>query len=186
MVELYIRALTTDMNELENQKSKSNKEKVVETAQRLSQEFLKLADCVSDSVSIARECVLTAFSLHPTRACYDRIRDLAVACGKIQAEVKLEKEELPEEETTLTMEETLVEEAVKGSDEIATKTTAVNQGGLVVVEGERMETKDEVTVASQESRTKDDSTSQSGAADDKSKCHSQSAFVPVCIFHSFI
>lgn len=86
VIELYIRALTTDMNELENQKSKANKEKVQETAQRLSQEFLRLADYVSSSVSTARECVLTAFSLHPTRACYDRIREIAIACGKVSRE----------------------------------------------------------------------------------------------------
>lgn len=90
VIELYIRALTTDMNELETQKSKSNKEKVRETARRLSQEFLRLADYVGDNVGIARECVLTAFSLHPTRVCYDRIRELAVACGKISRPLKAE------------------------------------------------------------------------------------------------
>ncbi|XP_012277290.1 uncharacterized protein LOC105698028 isoform X2 [Orussus abietinus] len=84
VIELYIRALTTDMNELESQKAKSDKEKVRETAKRLSSQFLKLADVVVDNIGIARECVLTAFSLHPTRACYDRIREIAVACGKIK------------------------------------------------------------------------------------------------------
>lgn len=91
MIELYIRALTTDMNELESQKFKSNKEKVQETAQRLSREFLRLADYVSNSVSTARECVLTAFSLHPTRECYERIKALAIACGKTSPEVKDEQ-----------------------------------------------------------------------------------------------
>ncbi|KAK2589097.1 hypothetical protein KPH14_001924 [Odynerus spinipes] len=82
VIELYIRALTTDMNELESQKAKSDKEKVRETVKRLSTQFLKLADVVGSNIGIARECVLTAFSLHPTRACYDRIKDIAVACGK--------------------------------------------------------------------------------------------------------
>ncbi|KAL2713832.1 serine-rich adhesin for platelets-like isoform X2 [Vespula squamosa] len=82
VIELYIRALTTDMNELESQKAKSDKEKVRETAKRLSTQFLKLADIVGSNIGIARECVLTAFSLHPTRACYDRIKDIAIACGK--------------------------------------------------------------------------------------------------------
>ncbi|XP_047355373.1 serine-rich adhesin for platelets-like isoform X1 [Vespa velutina] len=82
VIELYIRALTTDMNELESQKAKSDKEKVRETAKRLSTQFLKLADVVGSNIGIARECVLTAFSLHPTRACYDRIKDIAIACGK--------------------------------------------------------------------------------------------------------
>ncbi|KAI4484504.1 hypothetical protein M0804_007070 [Polistes exclamans] len=82
VIELYIRALTTDMNELESQKAKSDKEKVRETAKRLSTQFLKLADIVGSNIGIARECVLTAFSLHPTRVCYDRIKDIAIACGK--------------------------------------------------------------------------------------------------------
>ncbi|EFN73920.1 hypothetical protein EAG_10024 [Camponotus floridanus] len=82
VIELYIRALTTDMNELESQKAKSDKDKERETAKRLSTQFLKLADVVDSNIGIAKECVLTAFSLHPTRACYDRIKELAVACGK--------------------------------------------------------------------------------------------------------
>ena len=82
VIELYIRALTTDMNELENQKAKCDKDKVRETSERLGKQFLKLADVVDRNVGIARECVLTAFSLHPTRACYDRIIEMAVACGK--------------------------------------------------------------------------------------------------------
>lgn len=83
---MYIRALTTDMNELESQKAKSDTEKVRETAKRLSTQFLKLADVVGSNIGIARECVLTAFSLHPTRACYDRIKEMAVACGKTRAD----------------------------------------------------------------------------------------------------
>ena len=70
------------MNELENQKSKADKEKVRETAKRLSVQFLRLADFVVSNIGIARECVLTAFSLHPTRECFDRIKEIAVACGK--------------------------------------------------------------------------------------------------------
>ncbi|XP_014213027.1 mucin-19 [Copidosoma floridanum] len=99
VIELYIRALTSDMNELENQKCKANKEKSQEIARTLSQEFLKLADYVHESVGIARECVLTAFSLHPTRECYERIRDLAVACGKCSREEKIEIKVEPEDES---------------------------------------------------------------------------------------
>ncbi|XP_018306429.1 mucin-4 isoform X2 [Mycetomoellerius zeteki] len=92
VIELYIRALTTDMNELESQKAKSDKDKVRETAKRLSTQFLKLADVVDSSIGIARECVLTAFSLHPTRTCYDRIKELAVACGKVKEDGGLQEE----------------------------------------------------------------------------------------------
>lgn len=91
VIELYIRALTTDMNELESQKAKSDTEKVRETAKRLSTQFLKLADVVGSNIGIARECVLTAFSLHPTRACYDRIKEMAVACGKTRADGTAER-----------------------------------------------------------------------------------------------
>ncbi|EZA47798.1 hypothetical protein X777_15231 [Ooceraea biroi] len=94
VIELYIRALTTDMNELESQKAKSDKDKVRETVKRLSTQFLKLADVVDSNIGIARECVLTAFSLHPTRACYDRIKELAVACGKAK------EDGVSQEETT--------------------------------------------------------------------------------------
>ncbi|XP_058795476.1 uncharacterized protein LOC131666651 [Phymastichus coffea] len=88
VIELYIRALTTDMNELEDHRINNEKEKIQETSQRLSRGFLHLADYV-DLMGVARECVLTAFSLHPTRPCYDRIREMAWRCGKIGS---LEKE----------------------------------------------------------------------------------------------
>lgn len=81
-IELYIRGLTTDMNELEQQKMKNDKEKVREAEVRLSDGFLKLADLVKDNVGVCRECVLTAFSLNPTRVCYERIKEMAVASGK--------------------------------------------------------------------------------------------------------
>ncbi|XP_029177143.1 LOW QUALITY PROTEIN: uncharacterized protein LOC114945203 [Nylanderia fulva] len=101
VIELYIRALTADMNELESQKAKSDKDKERETAKRLSTQFLKLADVVDGNIGIAKECVLTAFSLHPTRACYDRIKELAVACGKakedgVSQEVETIKREDPD------------------------------------------------------------------------------------------
>ncbi|XP_036149144.1 uncharacterized protein LOC105836382 isoform X2 [Monomorium pharaonis] len=135
VIELYIRALTTDMNELESQKAKSDKDKVRETAKRLSTQFLKLADVVDSNIGIARECVLTAFSLHPTRTCYDRIKELAVACGKAKEDgvsqeepsIKVEpiikdeliikeefiKEEEPKEETKVDLPVSTVEIEVK-------------------------------------------------------------------------
>lgn len=118
MIELYIRALTADMNELESQKAKSDKDKVRETAKRLSTQFLKLADVVDSSIGIARECVLTAFSLHPTRACYDRIKELAVACGKVKEdgiseEVVVKEEIVVKEEPMETIEDHIPISAIK-------------------------------------------------------------------------
>lgn len=86
LVELYVRALTTDMNELELQKSKKDKEKVRETEERLSGQFLKLADVLGNSVIIAKECVLTAFSLNPTWEIFHRLREIATACGKVKSD----------------------------------------------------------------------------------------------------
>jgi len=108
VIELYIRALTTDMNELESQKAKSDKDKVRETAKRLSTQFLKLADVVDSNIGIARECVLTAFSLHPTRACYDRIKELAVACGKAKEDGVSQEELRIKEEPKETIEDDLL------------------------------------------------------------------------------
>ncbi|XP_077278451.1 uncharacterized protein LOC143906317 isoform X1 [Temnothorax americanus] len=112
VIELYIRALTTDMNELESQKAKSDKDKVRETAKRLSTQFLKLADVVDSNIGIARECVLTAFSLHPTRACYDRIKELAVACGKAKEDGVSQEEQSVKEKPKETIEDVLLSVSV--------------------------------------------------------------------------
>ncbi|GLV43283.1 uncharacterized protein CBL_14039 [Carabus blaptoides fortunei] len=87
-IELYIRALTTDMNEMEKQKSQSEEDKVQETSKRLSAGFLSLADLLQDHLGVSRECVLTSFSLNPTRACMERIETLAIACGKVSSSNK--------------------------------------------------------------------------------------------------
>lgn len=120
VIELYIRALTTDMNELESQKAKSDKDKVRETAKRLSTQFLKLADVVDSNIGIARECVLTAFSLHPTRACYDRIKELAVACGKAKEDGISQEEPTIKEEPGI-KEEPNIEEELSIKQEVIIK-----------------------------------------------------------------
>lgn len=71
------------MNEMEKQKSQSEEDKVQETSKRLSEGFLSLADLLQDHLGVSRECVLTSFSLNPTRACMERIETLAIACGKV-------------------------------------------------------------------------------------------------------
>ncbi|XP_070157004.1 serine-rich adhesin for platelets isoform X2 [Polyergus mexicanus] len=121
VIELYIRALTTDMNELESQKAKSDKDKERETAKRLSTQFLKLADVVDSNIGIAKECVLTAFSLHPTRACYDRIKELAMACGKAKEDgVLQEGESIKKEEPDKILEKN------SGEDDLLTSTIKIN------------------------------------------------------------
>lgn len=78
---MYIRALTTDMNELEKQKQASDNKQVEETSKRLSDGFLALADLLQDNLYVSRECVLTSFSINPTWSCMERIEKLAISCG---------------------------------------------------------------------------------------------------------
>ncbi|XP_050737679.1 mucin-17-like isoform X2 [Eriocheir sinensis] len=70
VTELLIRALTMDMNSLEALKLKqtegSQKEQQIQLEQQMASGFMDLATVFSNHKSVARECVLTAFSLHPT------------------------------------------------------------------------------------------------------------------------
>lgn len=81
VIELYIQALTTDLNDLERQKIDSNKVKELETSERLSNGFLKLAEVLEEYSDVSRECVLTSFSLNPTKDCLARIENIARLCG---------------------------------------------------------------------------------------------------------
>lgn len=80
-IELYIRALTTDMNDLERQKNEDEHEKVAETTKRMAHGFCRLADILEEHINATRECVLTSFSLQPTPERLKRIEDLARLCG---------------------------------------------------------------------------------------------------------
>ncbi|KAL3290294.1 hypothetical protein HHI36_023638 [Cryptolaemus montrouzieri] len=81
IIELYIRALTTDMNLLERQKSDNEKEKMVETTKRLANGFTNLAEVLKSDVNVSRECILTAFSLQPTIDRIRKIEELAKLSG---------------------------------------------------------------------------------------------------------
>ncbi|CAH0562505.1 unnamed protein product [Brassicogethes aeneus] len=80
-IEMYIRALTADMNNLERQKNDNESEKVAGTTKRLASAFCKLADLLNDHVKVTRECVLTAFSLEPTEERLKKIIELAKRSG---------------------------------------------------------------------------------------------------------
>ncbi|XP_066259862.1 uncharacterized protein [Euwallacea similis] len=81
VIEMYIRALTTDMNELERLKHANEDEKVKSTTSRLARTFSNLADLLNDHVKVARECILTAFSLEPTKERLHYIEELAKRSG---------------------------------------------------------------------------------------------------------
>lgn len=76
-IELYIQALTTDLNVLERHKSDQNKELESETSKRLATAFMKLADVLSEHENVSRECVLTSFSLQPSPETLLKIEDIA-------------------------------------------------------------------------------------------------------------
>ncbi|XP_045603213.2 LOW QUALITY PROTEIN: serine-rich adhesin for platelets [Procambarus clarkii] len=70
VTELLIRALTMDMNSLEALKLKEREGNIKDAHLQLEQQmaagFMDLATVFTTHKSVARECVLTAFSLHPT------------------------------------------------------------------------------------------------------------------------
>ncbi|KPJ14683.1 Uncharacterized protein RR48_04509 [Papilio machaon] len=72
--ELYVRAITTGMNELERLKLKTEKASEARaTEQMLSTWFTQLGSLLSKSPRLNYECALTAFSVHPSPAMYERI-----------------------------------------------------------------------------------------------------------------
>ncbi|XP_044765916.1 uncharacterized protein LOC123322135 isoform X2 [Coccinella septempunctata] len=81
IIELYIRALTTDMNHLERQKTDNDKEKIAETTKQLANGFTNLAEVLKSDINVSRECIMTAFSLQPTPERMKKIEELAKLSG---------------------------------------------------------------------------------------------------------
>ncbi|XP_050356851.1 uncharacterized protein LOC126777788 isoform X2 [Nymphalis io] len=73
--ELYVRAITAGMNELERLKLKTEKEAEARlTEETLSTWFTQLGSLLSASSRLSCECVLTAFSVHPSSFMYERVK----------------------------------------------------------------------------------------------------------------
>lgn len=73
--ELYVRAITAGMNELERLKLKSEKESEARSMeQTLSSWFIHLGSLLRASERFNCECILTAFSVHPSQDMYDMIK----------------------------------------------------------------------------------------------------------------
>lgn len=67
-VELYIRALTTDLNNLEAAKHQGKNEVVEYLESQMSSVFYKLSTLFLDyHQRVARECMFSAFSLKPNK-----------------------------------------------------------------------------------------------------------------------
>ncbi|XP_059353017.1 mucin-5AC-like [Daphnia carinata] len=76
-IELYVRAVAVDLNDLENRKLNPEGSGVKSGEMGLAVVFSKLAELVRANVRICREIALTAFSLHPTKERYDKLVELA-------------------------------------------------------------------------------------------------------------
>ena len=91
---MFIKALTSDINRLEAFKKTKSKRQEIEKL--LATSFLTLSEIVSDRTSLAREALLTAFSIVPSQEMLDKIREFAKVSGldKLDQEDDNVKEEL--------------------------------------------------------------------------------------------
>ena len=82
VTELFIRGLTLDMNDIETVKLETNKEdkekQLLEIEQRMAVGFLELSAIFDSNPLVARECLLTAFSLHPTHDKLLRLKEVGM------------------------------------------------------------------------------------------------------------
>ncbi|KAK4025848.1 hypothetical protein OUZ56_014893 [Daphnia magna] len=77
-VELYIKAVAADLNNLESQKLNQNGEEIKIAEIGLAVAFSKLAEFVRANLRICREIALTAFSLHPTKERFNKLVELVL------------------------------------------------------------------------------------------------------------
>ena len=78
-LKMFIKGLTSDLNQSEA--CKKNKSKKAEIEGRMAKGFWYLSEVVSDRVSLAREAVLTGFSICPTKERLDKIKEMAAYSG---------------------------------------------------------------------------------------------------------
>lgn len=83
-IEMLIKALTVNLNEIEKHKSNSEYDKVKEAESQLAKGFLQLGEYLKSDITTCRECVLTAFSLDPSESCYEKVKELAIKSGKVR------------------------------------------------------------------------------------------------------
>ena len=77
-IELYVRAVAVDLNDLEQRNLNPAEKNGVKTAEiGLAAAFSSLTELVGGNGRICRECALTAFSLHPTQERFDKLVQLA-------------------------------------------------------------------------------------------------------------
>lgn len=91
LIELYIRAITIDLNLVEIKKYTKRKEEVREICERLGVGFLRLADVLKSNTEAAHECTLTSFSHNPTDQCFGKIEVIGNARERLKEIQRQEK-----------------------------------------------------------------------------------------------
>lgn len=81
LIEMYIKVITTDINECEMFKHNNDTNQVALVTAELAEIFCKLSKLLDEHIIVARECALTAFSLKPTEDRLKSIEDFAVKSG---------------------------------------------------------------------------------------------------------
>ena len=97
-LKMMIKGLTSDINRCEAHKK--NRSKRSETESRLANGFWMLSEILAEKVSIAREAVLTGFSICPSKQMLEKIRQLA----KISGLDKLTETDAEEENNSIEIE----------------------------------------------------------------------------------
>jgi len=120
-LKMFIKGLTSDLNNSEA--CKKNKTKNAEIESRMATGFWLLSEVVSDRVSLAREAVLTGFSISPSEEMFDKIKELAAFSGldKIvddEEEKDVSFEDVEEDDKDLHGRVTLGEETPKAKSSI--------------------------------------------------------------------
>ncbi|CAG9863019.1 unnamed protein product [Phyllotreta striolata] len=81
ILELFVKNLTTFINQIEALKDTENATKTESATAQLAEIYSDLAEFMADKVKVARECVLTAFSLKPTQERLTNLEKLAQKSG---------------------------------------------------------------------------------------------------------
>jgi len=129
-LKMFIKGLTSDLNNSEA--SKKNKSKNAEIESRMATGFWFLSEVVSDRVSLAREAVLTGFSISPSKEMFEKIKELAAYSGldkivDVEDEKDISYEDIEEDSKELHCRVTLGEETPKAKNSLRAHQAKRNQ-----------------------------------------------------------
>lgn len=80
ILEVFFRGLTNELNELELMKADGDKDEhtIMQTELQIAPRYIFLAEVLESHKELARECILTAFSLSPTEELFKRVKSFAI------------------------------------------------------------------------------------------------------------